>query len=79
MPMSAPLLPPRYRVFLLRLWEERGQPPDSTAIWRLSLEDARTGERIGFPNIQALSDYLSASLGVALEIERYDPDAQTTE
>lgn len=79
MPMSAPLPPPRYRVFLLRLWEERGQPPDSPAIWRLSLEDARTGERIGFPSIQALSDYLSASLGATLEIERYDPGAHSAE
>lgn len=79
MPMSAPLMPPRYRVFLLRLWEERGQPPDSAATWRLSLEDAHTGERIGFASLQALNEYLCSSVGVSVRDIRYGPDPQSQE
>lgn len=76
MPMSAPMMPPRYRVFLLRLWEERGQPPDSAAIWRLSLEDAQTGERIGFASLQALNEYLCSSMGQPVEEARDDSGSQ---
>ncbi len=60
--MSAPLRPPRYRAFLLRLWEERDQHPEAAAIWRLSLEDPQTGERLGFASLQALSEYLASML-----------------
>lgn len=45
----------RYVSYLLRLWqvESRGQ-----LVWRASLEDARSGERRGFPDLEALFAYL---------------------
>jgi hypothetical protein len=54
--------PPRYRVYLLRLWEERGQRSNNTGAWRFSLEDPHTGERRGFANLEALIDSLRAEL-----------------
>jgi hypothetical protein len=46
--------PPRYRSYLLTLWEERGRDPDAPVVWRFSLEDPRTGERRGFADLEAL-------------------------
>ncbi len=46
--------PPRYRSYLLTLWEERSLDPNLPVTWRFSLEDARTGRRSGFADLQAL-------------------------
>jgi hypothetical protein len=46
--------PPRYRSYLLILWEERSQNSGAPAVWRCSLEDPRTGRRRGFSSLQAL-------------------------
>ena len=46
--------PPRYRAYLLTLWEERGRDPDAPVVWRFSLENPRTGERRGFADLEAL-------------------------
>jgi hypothetical protein len=44
--------------FLLRLWCVR----DADAIqWRASLEDAQTGERQGFANLERLCEFLAQS------------------
>lgn len=46
----------RRLAFLLRLWhccEEDGKP-----VWRASLEDAHTGERLGFASLDALVSFL---------------------
>jgi hypothetical protein len=48
-----------YRAYLLRIWRvqsERGP------LWRASLEDARTGERRGFPDLEALYGFLQESV-----------------
>ena len=45
----------KYRVYLLRLW--RGEDP-APAFWRASLEDPRTGERIGFESLECLFAFL---------------------
>lgn len=45
----------KYRVYLLRLW--RGEDP-AHALWRASLEDPRTGERIGFESLERLFAFL---------------------
>lgn len=44
-----------YVAYLLRLWRtgDGGAPA-----WRASLEDAHTGSRIGFADLQSLFDYL---------------------
>ncbi len=44
-----------YRSYLLRLWCTEPSEPDC---WRASLEDPRTGERIGFANPEELFAFL---------------------
>lgn len=46
--------PPRYRSYLLTVWQERNVDPSSPGAWRFSLEDARTGRRRGFAGLEAL-------------------------
>jgi enamine deaminase RidA (YjgF/YER057c/UK114 family) len=43
---------PPYHLFLLGLWAEAG------GTWRFSLEDARTGERVGFASLPQLQLFL---------------------
>jgi hypothetical protein len=43
--------------FLLRLWSENGDFP-GTAGWRAILEDARSGDRLGFANLEQLFEHL---------------------
>ena len=46
--------PKQYRSYLLRLW--RAETLDTC--WRASLEDPRTGERVGFACLEQLFAYL---------------------
>jgi predicted ester cyclase len=55
--MSKPDPPPRYHVFVLRAWEERGAL-DGPAAWRFSVEAPSTGQRRGFATLEALMAYL---------------------
>ncbi|MBI5303427.1 MAG: hypothetical protein HY868_14940 [Chloroflexi bacterium] len=55
--MSIQSKPRTYRSFLLRLWAE-GEPP----VWRFSLEDPHTGERIGMANLDALIAFLKEAM-----------------
>jgi hypothetical protein len=56
----APGEPPRYRSYLLRLWEveNEGQP-----VWRASLQETHSGERRGFADLAALGAFLAAQTG----------------
>ena len=48
---------PRYRHFVLLVWEER----DSTgrhSTWRFSLQDSQKEARVGFKNMEELITYL---------------------
>jgi len=53
---TRPIKPPekKYRSYLLRLW--RAETLDQG--WRASLEDPRTGERIGFASLEQLFAFL---------------------
>ena len=51
--------PPRYRSYLLTLWEEQSHDPSVPAVWRLSLQDPRTGKRRGFGSLEALAAALA--------------------
>jgi hypothetical protein len=51
-------LPPRYQVFLLRLWEERFEDAEGEHTWRFSVEDPSTGQRRGFAELDGLCDFL---------------------
>ena len=50
--------PRRYRAYLLRLWQAEGD--DGHPVWRAALEDARTGERLGFADLTRLCAFLEA-------------------
>jgi hypothetical protein len=47
---------PEYFSYLLRLWRENGE---DGMCWRVSLENAETGERVGFADLDELFDYLN--------------------
>jgi len=47
--------PQPYISYLLRLRQVR---QDKDIVWRTSLQNARTGERIGFATVEALLSYL---------------------
>jgi len=51
--------PPRYQAYLLRCCEAPSAHPEQPATWRFTLEDARTGERLGFTSLEALYAYLA--------------------
>ena len=44
-----------YVSYLLRLWQSDGSGASG---WRASLEDPRTGERVGFANLEQLFAFL---------------------
>ena len=71
--MSAFDEPPRYRSFLVTMWEERSQNPDSPAVWRFRLEDPRSNRRRGFAPMGALVSALQKELA-ALSLETTDED-----
>lgn len=52
----------RYQSFLLRLWQER-----PNMLWRASLKDATTDERIGFLDLESLFAYLRQRARVSEE------------
>ncbi|MBF6614271.1 MAG: hypothetical protein IVW55_14185 [Chloroflexi bacterium] len=47
----------RYLSYLLRLWQDR-----SPAVWRASLEDPQTRERLGFADIAQLFTFLEGQI-----------------
>jgi hypothetical protein len=51
--------PARRYVYLLRIWEERADDPDG-AVYRFSLEEARSHERYGFSDLERLIAFLNA-------------------
>lgn len=53
----------RYASYLLRLWQERDE---DAAIWRFSLDDPRTGERVGFADVETLLRFLNERMSSAV-------------
>jgi hypothetical protein len=51
-----------YHVYMLRIWKEQAQPNSPAAI-RLTLEDTRTGVRVGFTDLEKLMAYLEEQIG----------------
>ena len=49
----------RYYSFLLRIWES-GAPEDP--VWRVSIENTRTREMVGFDSLGGLFEYLKSVL-----------------
>jgi hypothetical protein len=67
-----------YHAYLLRLWQVKPAPGGSSGepVWRASLENPHTGERVGFAGLDDLVGYLrhqmdaSASTGAQERGER---------
>ena len=49
-----------YRAYLLRLWQVMHA---GELVWRASLEDPRTGERLGFSSLERLIVFLKDETG----------------
>ncbi|MCO5182907.1 MAG: hypothetical protein M9928_02085 [Anaerolineae bacterium] len=47
-----------YRSFVLHIWHEGNHKPDEDVVWRMSLEDPHSAERVGFKNANELISYL---------------------
>ena len=47
--------PPNYKHLLIVMWEEPTPTEGSEPVWRLRLEDPRTGEKWGFTQVEALT------------------------
>ena len=51
-----------YQVYVLRLWQEPGEPREDCAMWRFVLEEPKTGQRRGFVDFSALIDFLKSEM-----------------
>jgi hypothetical protein len=50
-------------VYLLIIWQEQVASSDRPAVWRCSLEDARTGERRSFATLEQMLAFLKEQTG----------------
>jgi hypothetical protein len=46
--------PPKYRSFLITMWQERSKDQYILVEWRFRLEDPHTGQRRGFADLESL-------------------------
>jgi hypothetical protein len=60
--------PPRYRTYLLTVWEERGREADSPAVWRFRLEEPRTGRRRIYVSLQEVIDVIKRDFDSESEV-----------
>jgi hypothetical protein len=65
-----------YLSYLLRLWQERDRLP---AVWRASLEDPQTGERLGFADIMQLFAFLEGQVSDESEPLAHSPPGHAGE
>ena len=62
----------RYRAYLLRVWQ--ADDADGRLVWRAALEDARTGERHGFADLERLCAFLEEQAVSWTEPDARPPD-----
>ena len=48
----------QYHIYMLRIWTQRGEQKQGV---RLSIEDPRTGQRVGFGTLNELLNFLQQS------------------
>ncbi|CAG0943246.1 hypothetical protein ANRL1_01260 [Anaerolineae bacterium] len=65
---------PRYLAYMLRLWQVRD---NDEVLWRVSLEDAHTGERHGFASLEMLFAFLREQTHAEIEKPERDNDCVT--
>jgi hypothetical protein len=63
---------PRYQSYMLRCWEICSQHPNQSTIWRFSLEDPRTGEKIGFADLDALVTFMRTEFKTSDGLSLYE-------
>ena len=61
-----------YLSYLLRVWQPSNE---GTVAWRASLESPRTGQRIGFADLDKLFAFLRQQTGAAYDSSDKDGDA----
>jgi hypothetical protein len=61
---------PASHSYLLRLWPASSA---GTRVWRASLTNVQTGERIGFADLASLLAFLEAQTGAALPADERPP------
>ena len=54
-----------YRVYVLRTWRVEGESVGAPAAWRFSLEDPASRQRLGFPDLDALTRFLARETATA--------------
>jgi hypothetical protein len=67
----------RYRSYLLRCWEARGERPRQPGKWRFSLECVQTGEKRGFPELANLVGFLQGELNRTIEKPIEEPSEES--
>jgi hypothetical protein len=60
--MDRRLETPHLRAYLLRFWKVSSMGSHQAPIWRFSLEDPHTGDKLGFADLEALFAFLQAEL-----------------
>jgi len=60
-----------YKSYLIRLWPACHA---DQMVWRASLEDPHTGQRVGFSDLDQLIDYLKDQISVAVQEYQSAPD-----
>ncbi|MCA9958686.1 MAG: hypothetical protein KC443_06620 [Anaerolineales bacterium] len=53
-----------YQAYMLRVWKERTEHTEITTPIRLSLENTKTGTRIGFTDLDRLIQYLHEQMSI---------------
>lgn len=64
-------------IYLLTIWHERSTLSGRAAVWRFSLEDARSGERWGFANLEQILAFLEKRMVTEFVSARNDNVQQT--
>jgi hypothetical protein len=66
--------PSQYHAYLLRIWQEAAS---ETAVWRFSLEDPSSGQRLGFADLAALVAFLHQQTSATHGSETGDQRSET--
>jgi len=62
--------PPRYGAYLLRYWQVRSDRPGQPSTRRFSLEEAGTGDRRGFRDLEALLAHMREELAAPVREDK---------
>jgi hypothetical protein len=56
--------PPRYKTFLLTIWEDRDVNHSRLAVWRFGLKDPHTGQRQAYSDLATLGEALHTMISM---------------